>query len=382
MTRRELLLLPGAAPLLGHAPSSGEPQNLTFPLDTVEGTVIPPELFFVRDHFREPEISLSTWRLRIEGRVTRPLDLSLADIIESPAKQLEAVLECAGNPAGGTAAGDAMWEGVPLGHLLELAGAAQDAAGVLLEGSDAGRLLKNSPPLPYCRLVPAAKCLLPESLLAFKLNGRFLPHRNGFPARALFPGWYGMDSVKWLRRMVVLGPSEPAPVLESSGMNKLYNRMIKGPGGELTPTRLTEVLVKSMMEAGGQYQAAGGPAPGSRVCLDRQWFGSQRQSQRRWRTHMGAGSTGIGTPALQLGSVEVFVERSAGRPRAHEPGPRRRGPRAATQTRWLPQRRLRAEFLRAGAVLCAMKRMGQWAQVLCQTAKWGRPQPKMAAPHI
>jgi len=247
MTRRELLLLPGAAPLLGQAPSSGEPQNLTFPLDTVEGTVIPPELFFVRDHFREPEISLSTWRLRIEGRVTRPLDLSLADIIESPAKQLEAVLECAGNPAGGTAAGDAMWEGVPLGHLLELAGAAQDAAGVLLEGSDAGRLLENSPPLPYCRLVPAAKCLLPESLLAFKLNGRFLPHRNGFPARALFPGWYGMDSVKWLRRMVVLGPSEPAPVLESSGMNKLYNRMVKGPGGELTRTRLTEVLVKSMI---------------------------------------------------------------------------------------------------------------------------------------
>ena len=83
--------------------------------------------------------------------------------------------------------------------------------------------------------------------MAVNLNGRFLPHRNGFPARALFPGWYGMDSVKWLQRIVVLGPSEPAPALQSSGMNKLYNRMIKGPGGELTVTRLTEVLVKSMI---------------------------------------------------------------------------------------------------------------------------------------
>ncbi|HVP45631.1 MAG TPA: molybdopterin-dependent oxidoreductase [Bryobacteraceae bacterium] len=247
MTRRQLLLLPGAAPLLGQSPSPGEPQNQTFPLDTVEGTIIPPELFFVRDHFREPEISLSAWRLKIEGRVARPLDLSLADIIELPTKQLEAVLECAGNPAGGTAAGDAMWEGVPLAHLLELAGAAKDAAAVLFEGADAGRLLQNSPSLPYCRLLPAAKCLQPESLLAFKLNGRFLPHRNGFPARALFPGWYGMDSVKWLHRVVVLGPSEPAPVLESSGMIKLYNRMIKSPATQLTVTRLTEVLVKSVI---------------------------------------------------------------------------------------------------------------------------------------
>ena len=42
--------------------------------------------------------------------------------------------------------------------------------------------------------------------MAFKLNDRFLPRKNGFPARALFPGWYAMDSVKWLQRVVVLGP--------------------------------------------------------------------------------------------------------------------------------------------------------------------------------
>ena len=247
MTRRQLLYLPSAARLFGQAISSPEPQNQTYPLDTIEGTVTPQELFFVRDHFREPEISLSSWRLKIEGRVTRPLDLSLADLIESPSKQFEAVLECAGNPAGGTAAGDGMWEGAPLPDLLEQAGAAKDAVAVLFEGADTGRLLDNSPQSPYCRLVPAGKCQRPESLIAFKLNGRFLPHRNGFPVRALFPGWYGMDSVKWLKRIVVLGPSEQAPVLQSSGMTKLYNRMIKNAGGELTLTRLTEVQVKSVI---------------------------------------------------------------------------------------------------------------------------------------
>jgi len=81
--------------------------------------------------------------------------------------------------------------------------------------------------------------------LAFRMNGQLLPRRSGFPARALFPGWYGMDSVKWLQRIVVLGPEDTAPNFELSGMNKLYNRLLKRPSGEVNVTRLTDVLVKS-----------------------------------------------------------------------------------------------------------------------------------------
>src|SRR5579872_6920584 len=245
MTRRELLLLPGACSMLGQPPPASEPQNLSFPLESIQGSVTPPDLFFVRDHFREPELSLSTWRLRIEGHVARPLELKLANILESPTNELEAVLECAGNPTIGSAASNAIWEGVPLAALLEQAGAGHDAVAVLLEGADSGRLLQGSPELAYCQIVPVEKCVRPESLVAFKLNGRFLPHRNGFPARALFPGWYGMDSVKWLQRLVVLGPRDAAPNFEASGMSKLYNRLLKQPTGEVNVTRLSEVLVKS-----------------------------------------------------------------------------------------------------------------------------------------
>jgi DMSO/TMAO reductase YedYZ molybdopterin-dependent catalytic subunit len=230
--------------MLGQPPTS-EPQNLSFPLESIQGSVTPADLFFVRDHFREPEISLSTWRLKIEGQVARPLELSLPDIIESPSKELEAVLECAGNPAIGSAASNAVWEGVPLGALLDQAGASRDAVAVMLEGADSGRLMQDSPQLPYCQIVPLEKCMRPESLVAFKLNGRFLPHRNGFPARALFPGWYGMDSVKWLERVVVLGRSDQAPNFQLSGMNKLYNRMVKTAAGEMKITRLAEIQVRS-----------------------------------------------------------------------------------------------------------------------------------------
>jgi len=45
----------------------------------------------------------------------------------------------------------------------------------------------------------------PSTLLAYEMNGEPLPEDHGFPLRAVVPGWYGMDSVKWLTRIEVLG---------------------------------------------------------------------------------------------------------------------------------------------------------------------------------
>jgi len=243
MTRRELILLPGA--LLAQELPSSEPQNLSYPLQAIKGTITPPELFFVRDHFSEPELSLSAWKLKIEGAVARPIELTFADLLEAPSHNIEALLECAGNVAGGSAASNAAWEGVSMSYLLKEAGAAGDAASALLEGADSGALLPESPRLPYCQLVPIGKCLQPESMVALKLNGLFLPRRRGFPARALFPGWYAMNSVKWLQRIVVLKSSDQATDFQASGMNRIYNRIVKPAGGEAKVTRVSEILVKS-----------------------------------------------------------------------------------------------------------------------------------------
>src|ERR1700720_3829486 len=145
MTRREFLALPGASSVLAQTIPSSEPQNRSFPLDAIEGAITPAELFFIRDHFSEPELSLSSWRLRIEGRVRRPVELSLADFLESPAKEMEAVLECAGNPAGGSAVSNARWQGVTFAQLLEQAEVAGDVVALLLEGADRGKLSQESP---------------------------------------------------------------------------------------------------------------------------------------------------------------------------------------------------------------------------------------------
>jgi DMSO/TMAO reductase YedYZ molybdopterin-dependent catalytic subunit len=240
VTRRELLWLTGSGLLSGPELKGFELQNLSYPLRSIDGAITAPNLLFVRDHFPEPTVSLDSWNLRIEGQVDRPYQLGFADLVEMPSKTVQAVLECAGNAAHGSAVSNGLWEGVPISSLLEPARPAADAAFVLLEGADSGSLLQDGPPLPYSQVVPIEKCRDDSSLVAFKYNDLTLPKRNGFPARALFPGWYGMDSVKWLRRLVVLRADEQEPALQRSGMNRLYNRVT----GEKT-VRLSAVQVKS-----------------------------------------------------------------------------------------------------------------------------------------
>ena len=86
--------------------------------------------------------------------------------------------------------GTGIWEGVPLADVLRQAGATRDAVSVVLEGADSGRLMQDSPTLPYCQVVPMAKCTRPESLVAFKLNGSFLPRAMIQTVNANEPGCF------------------------------------------------------------------------------------------------------------------------------------------------------------------------------------------------
>ena len=88
----------------------------------------------------------------MEGRVAHPLDLSLADLIESPTTNSKPFWSAPATQPAASAVSNAVWEGVPISHLLREAGAAPDAAGVLLEGADSGRLMPESPHRRTARL--------------------------------------------------------------------------------------------------------------------------------------------------------------------------------------------------------------------------------------
>lgn len=196
------------------------PDNLEFPFASLDSFLTPNERFYVRTHFEEPEIDADEWRLSVEGKVRKRLTISYDELRELPARTVTALLECSGNsrvflkpPQSGLrweqgAVGNAEWKGVSLSALLERAGVDAKAVDVVLEGADQGEshAANASTPgkLAFSRSLPIVVARRPEVILAYQMNGSDLPQAHGYPVRAIVPGWYGMASVKWLKRIVVL----------------------------------------------------------------------------------------------------------------------------------------------------------------------------------
>ena len=196
-----------------------QPENLEFPFSSLNSSLTPNEQFFVRSHFSVPKIELKDWNLRVEGRVERPAVLTYDQLVAMPARTVTMVMECAGNSriflspkVGGLqwelgAVGNAEWTGVPLAEILQQAGLKPDAVEVVLEGADSGEIKKEpiSPgKISYARSLPLSKAVTPEVILAYQMNGEPLTSAHGYPLRAVVAGWYGMASVKWLRRILVI----------------------------------------------------------------------------------------------------------------------------------------------------------------------------------
>ena len=192
------------------------PENSETPLERLASWVTPNRLFFVRNHFEVPRIDVATWRLRIEGLVERPREWTFDELAELPQRTVFATLECAGNgrsflrphahgvPWGAGAIGHAEWTGVPLREVLDEAGLKPSAVALVFEGHDRGTEADHPEPMSFCRGLPMAKALDPHTLIALRMNGELLEPNHGFPARLLVPGWYGVASVKWLRRIAAV----------------------------------------------------------------------------------------------------------------------------------------------------------------------------------
>ncbi len=175
----------------------------------------PNEAFYVRWHLEAvpTHVELRTWRLRVDGHVERPLELSMEDLRRMEAVSLVAVNQCSGNsrslfaprvPGGqwvNGAMGNARWTGVRLGDLLLRAGLRAGAVQVSFDGLDEGPL----PSVPdFVKALDVDHARQQEVLVAYEMNGAQLPMLNGFPARLVVPGWYATYWVKALTNITVL----------------------------------------------------------------------------------------------------------------------------------------------------------------------------------
>src|SRR5437867_10786987 len=72
-------------------------RNRGMPLEALRYDLTPTGLHYLLIHWDIPLVDAATWRLRLGGRVQRPLELSLDEIRAMPHQTLPVTLECAGN---------------------------------------------------------------------------------------------------------------------------------------------------------------------------------------------------------------------------------------------------------------------------------------------
>lgn len=194
---------------------SEHPLNAEPHLDAFQEQVTPTDLFYVRNHFDVPEILAQTWKLSVNGEVSKPQQFTLKDLKALPTRKVSVLLECAGNgrstltpPIKGTAwnlgaLSQAEFSGVSLHHLLEVVQPAHDAIEVLFTGADQGKV-RTGETVSYARSLSLEIANHPDVLLAWEMNGESLPPNHGYPLRLIVPNWYGMASVKWLNQISLI----------------------------------------------------------------------------------------------------------------------------------------------------------------------------------
>ena len=128
------------------------------------------------------------WRLQVSGLVERPLGLSLDQVRAMPQRTQITRHDCV---EGWSAIGQ--WTGVPLGHLLRLAGLQAEARFIVFRCAD-----RMSGGVPYYESIDLVDAFHPQTIVAHALNGAALPVRNGAPLRLRVERQLGYKHAKYL----------------------------------------------------------------------------------------------------------------------------------------------------------------------------------------
>lgn len=147
------------------------------------------------------------YRLRVDGLVEQPRELSLAELEGLAQQALTDDFTC----LEGWTVPDLTWQGIPLPAVLELVGVRATASWVQASAGEFSVAL----PLAEAR----------RGLLALRLGGEPLPVEHGGPVRLVIPGGACFTSVKWLDHLELR--QQPAP---STGRTIALDRLAAGGG--------------------------------------------------------------------------------------------------------------------------------------------------------
>jgi len=253
--------------------SPNSPFNKAFDFSTLATWITPNSEFFIRSHFGVPEVG-RTWTIKVRGSVEHELAITLDTLGRLPAREIPVTLECAGNLVGWGGVSNARWTGVSLAAFLNQAGLLPGSAQVVLVGSDGGseREAGGITVDAFARAIPLAKALEATTILATGMNGLPLPAEHGGPVRVIVPGYYGMDSVKWVKEIIV-----SRELFRGFYQASRYYETRRVNGQEVT-AELHRMKIKSQIARPGRGAAiVAGPA----VVMGAAWSGESRISSVR-----------------------------------------------------------------------------------------------------
>jgi DMSO/TMAO reductase YedYZ molybdopterin-dependent catalytic subunit len=128
------------------------------------------------------------WRLAVDGMVDRPGLFSLEQLRSYPSRSQITQLAC---EEGWSYVAE--WTGVPLSHVLEVAGIQPQAKYVVYFSIDPD----------WWDSIDMADALHPQTYLAYGMNGADLPVGHGGPLRMRVPRQLGYKNVKFINRLAV-----------------------------------------------------------------------------------------------------------------------------------------------------------------------------------
>ncbi|MGA2238986.1 MAG: molybdopterin-dependent oxidoreductase [Candidatus Bathyarchaeia archaeon] len=132
------------------------------------------------------KIDLDSYRLSVDGGVSKPLELTVDDLYAMSDVQKILKIEC----VEGWAA-DVLWEGIPILNLLNRAGVPPKNIAHVTMQSITG----------YNTTLSSDEVANPANMIALKAGGVPLTVEHGFPARLVAPARLGLEWIKYVSRI-------------------------------------------------------------------------------------------------------------------------------------------------------------------------------------
>ena len=225
------------------------------------GPITPASHLFVRNNLPTPPASLTDqgddWSLDVGGSA-REGSLTLADLKRMKSQTVATVLQCSGNgrdffshdPSGSQwgvgAAGCVLWTGVTVADIFEKFGGVKlDLSYLTATGGEELPEGVNQDAVVVERSVPIEKGLK-DCLLVWEMNGAPLPVIHGGPVRLIVPGYFGVNNVKWVRRLAATADESGAKIQQSG-----YRMRAEGLAGGPEHPSMWRMPVKSWLNGPG-----------------------------------------------------------------------------------------------------------------------------------